>query len=53
MAWDLAIALDVGGALTAQLVAYACLRLPSKVLQLGVGLALICLNLGVVIYRIG
>jgi uncharacterized membrane protein YfcA len=53
MAWDLAIALDVGGALTAQLAAYACLRLPSKVLQLGVGLALICLNLGVVISRIG
>jgi uncharacterized protein len=53
IAWDLAIALDLGGALTAQLAAYACLRLPSKVLQLGVGLALICLNLGVVISRIG
>jgi uncharacterized membrane protein YfcA len=53
VSWDLAIALDVGGALTAQLAAYACLRLPSKVLQVGVGLALICLNLGVVISRIG
>jgi len=52
IAWDLAIALDLGGALTAQLAAYACLRLPSKVLQLGVGLALICLNLGVVVSRI-
>jgi uncharacterized membrane protein YfcA len=53
VSWDLAIALDVGGALTAQLAAYACLRLPSKVLQVGVGLALICLNLGSVISRIG
>jgi uncharacterized protein len=53
VSWELAIALDVGGALTAQLAAYACLRLPSKVLQVGVGLALICLNLGSVISRIG
>ena len=53
VSWDLAIALDLRGALTAPLAAYACLRLPSKVLQVGVGLALICLNLGVVISRIG
>lgn len=53
IAWDLAIALDLGGALTAQLAAYACLRLPSRVLQVGVGLALISLNLKVVITQIG
>jgi uncharacterized membrane protein YfcA len=49
VSWDLAIALDVGGALTAPLAAYACLRVPSKVLQVGVGLTLICLNFKVVI----
>jgi uncharacterized membrane protein YfcA len=50
--WDLALALILGGALTAPLAAYACRRLPPKVLQLGVGLALISLNLGVVISQI-
>jgi uncharacterized membrane protein YfcA len=49
VSWDLAIALDLGGAMTAPLAAYACLRVPSKVLQVGVGLALICLNLKAVI----
>jgi uncharacterized membrane protein YfcA len=53
VSWDLAIALDVGGALTAPLAAYACRRLPSKILQLGVGLALISLNLRVVISQLG
>lgn len=53
ISWNLAIALDLGGALTAPLAAYACGRLPSKVLQLGVGLALISLNLRVVISHIG
>jgi uncharacterized protein len=53
VSWDLAIALDVGGALTAPLAAYACLRVPSKVLQVGVGLILICLNFKVVISQFG
>jgi uncharacterized membrane protein YfcA len=53
VSWDLAIALDVGGALTAPLAAYACLRVPSKVLQVGVGLTLICLNFKVVISQFG
>jgi uncharacterized membrane protein YfcA len=49
VSWNLAIALDLGGALTAPIAAYACLRLPSRILQLGVGVALICLNLKAVI----
>ena len=53
VSWDLAIALDLGGALTAPLAAYACSRLPSRVLQLGVGVVLIGLNLKVVIAQIG
>jgi uncharacterized membrane protein YfcA len=53
VSWDLAIALDLGGALTAPLAAYACLRVPSKVLQVGVGIALICLNLNAVISQFG
>jgi uncharacterized membrane protein YfcA len=53
VSWDLAIALDVGGALTAPLAAYACRRLPSRILQAGVGLALISLNLKVVMSQIG
>ncbi len=53
VSWDLAIALDLGGALTAPLAAYACSRLPSRVLQLGVGVVLISLNLKVVISQIG
>ena len=52
VSWDLAIALDLGGALTAPLAAYACSRLPSRVLQLGVGVVLISLNLKVVIAQI-
>jgi len=52
ISWDLAIALDLGGALTAPLAAYACGRLPSRVLQVGVGLALISLNMKVVISQI-
>jgi len=53
LSWDLAFALTLGGALTAPLAAYACRRLPSRVLQVGVGLALISLNLRVVISQIG
>lgn len=47
--WDLALALTLGSALTASLAAHICQRLPSRVLALGVGLALISLNLGVVV----
>jgi uncharacterized membrane protein YfcA len=50
--WKLVLALTLGGALTAPLGAYACRRLPPRMLQLGVGLALITLNLRVVISRI-
>lgn len=53
LSWDLAFALVLGGALTAPLAAYACRQLPSRILQLGVGLALISLNLKVVISQIG
>jgi uncharacterized protein len=53
VSWELAIALDLGGALTAPLAAFICLRAPSKVLQVGVGLALICLNLKAVISQFG
>jgi hypothetical protein len=53
IAWDLAIALDFGGAPDGS-TRSLCLPAPSfKVLQVGIGLALICLNLGVVISRIG
>ena len=47
--WSLAFALTLGGALTAPLAACACRRLPPRVLQLGVGLALISLNVRTVI----
>ncbi len=47
--WDLALALTLGGALTAPFAASMCRRLPSRGLALGIGLALIVLNLGVVI----
>jgi uncharacterized membrane protein YfcA len=47
--WDLALALVIGGALTAWPAAWVCRKLPPKALQFGVGLALITLNLGVVI----
>lgn len=47
--WELALALTVGGALTAPLAALICQHLPSRMLALGVGLALISLNLGVVV----
>jgi len=50
--WKLALALTLGGALTAPLAARACRRLPPRMLQFGVGLALISLNLQVVISRI-
>jgi uncharacterized membrane protein YfcA len=43
-AWDLVLALVLGGALTAPLAAYACRTLPPKLLQGGVGFALISLN---------
>jgi len=46
---SLALALTLGGAITAPLAAHVCRRLPPRVLQLGVGLALISLNLRVVI----
>jgi uncharacterized protein len=51
-AWDLALALVLGGALTAYPAAWVCRKLPPKALQCGVGLALITLNLGVVISEI-
>ncbi|MGH7797329.1 MAG: sulfite exporter TauE/SafE family protein [Candidatus Binatia bacterium] len=51
--WDLVLALVLGGALTAPLAAYACRKLPTKLLQLGVGLALISLNLRAVISQLG
>src|SRR3990167_6115680 len=47
--WSLALALTLGGAITAPLAAYACRRLPPRMLIFGVGLALICLNVGVVL----
>src|SRR3989304_3068185 len=39
--WGLALALTLGGAITAPLAAYACRRLPPRMLIFGVGLALI------------
>ncbi|MGH7830794.1 MAG: sulfite exporter TauE/SafE family protein, partial [Candidatus Binatia bacterium] len=49
---SLALALTLGGAITAPLAAYACRRLPPRALQLGVGLALIGLNLRIVVSSI-
>jgi hypothetical protein len=51
--WDLVLALVLGGALTAPLAAWACRSLPSKLLQVGVGFALISLNIGVLISQLG
>jgi uncharacterized membrane protein YfcA len=51
--WDLVLALVLGGALTAPLAAHACRALPPRLLQAGVGLALIGLNLGAVISQLG
>jgi uncharacterized membrane protein YfcA len=51
--WDLALGLILGGAVTAPLAAYFCRSLPPKVLQVGVGLALISLNVGVLISQFG
>lgn len=49
LSWQLPLALILGGAITSPLAAYACRRLPPKILVLGVGVALIVLNLGVVV----
>lgn len=46
LSWDLAPALILGGAVTAPLAAYACRRLPSRMLTFGVGVLLIALNVG-------
>ena len=51
-AWDLALALIIGGALTAIPAAYVCRNLPPKALQCGVGLALITLNLSILVSQI-
>jgi uncharacterized protein len=51
--WDLVLALVLGGALTAPLAAWACRSLPPKLLQVGVGFALISLNIGVLISQLG
>lgn len=50
--WDLAIGLILGGAVTAPLAAYFCRSLPPKLLQVGVGVALISLNIGVLISQV-
>jgi uncharacterized membrane protein YfcA len=47
--WELVLALVLGGAVTAPLAAYFCRSLPPKLLQVGVGLALISLNVGALI----
>jgi len=47
--WDLALALTIGGAITAPLAASICRRLPPRMLVVGVSLTLICLSLGVVL----
>ena len=49
--WSVAIALSLGAVLTAPIAAYACQRLPRRVLILGTGLALIGLNVGVAVLR--
>lgn len=50
--WDLALALILGGVLTAPLAANVCRRLPPKILQVGVGVALISLNVGILVSEI-
>lgn len=50
--WDLALALILGGALTAYPAAYACRKLSPRALQFGVAIALIGLNLGIVVSQI-
>ncbi len=47
--WGFALALTLGGGLTAPLAASICKRLPPRLLVFGVGLILIFLNLGVVV----
>jgi uncharacterized membrane protein YfcA len=47
--WDLVLALVLGGALTAPLAAWVCRSLPPRLLQVGVGAALISLNVGALI----
>jgi uncharacterized membrane protein YfcA len=47
--WELVLALVLGGAVTAPLAAYFCRSLPPKLLQVGVGIALISLNVGALI----
>jgi uncharacterized membrane protein YfcA len=51
--WHLVLALVLGGALTAPLAAWVCRSLPPKMLQVGVGAALISLNIGVLIRQLG
>jgi uncharacterized membrane protein YfcA len=51
--WYLVFALVLGGALTAPMAAYFCRTLPPKVLQVGVGAALISLNVRVLISELG
>jgi hypothetical protein len=50
--WEMVLALVLGGALTAPLAAWACRSLPPKLLQVGVGVALITLNVGVLISQL-
>jgi uncharacterized membrane protein YfcA len=50
--WELVLALVLGGAVTAPLAAYFCRSLPPKLLQVGVGVALISLNVGVLISQL-
>jgi uncharacterized membrane protein YfcA len=50
--WDLVLGLILGGAATAPVAAYFCRSLPPKVLQVGVGVALISLNVGVLISQV-
>jgi len=50
--WELVLGLVLGGAVTAPLAAYACRCLPPKLLQVGVGLALISLNVGVLVSQL-
>jgi uncharacterized membrane protein YfcA len=47
--WGMVLALVLGGAVTAPLAAYFCRSLPPKLLQVGVGVALISLNVGALI----
>ena len=47
--WGLAVALALGGALSAPFAASMCRHVPSRILGLGIGLALISLNVGAVV----